>query len=59
MTHAAMDPEARQRAGLSDGLVRLSVGIEDSDDLCEALQNALQAVLIYQQSARETANVRA
>lgn len=59
MTHAAMDPEARQRAGLSDGLVRLSVGIEDGDDLCEALQNALQAVLIYQQSARETANVGA
>ena len=45
MTHAAMDAEARQRAGLSDGLVRLSVGIEDGDDLCEALQNALDAVL--------------
>ncbi len=59
MTHAAMDAEARQRAGLSDGLVRLSVGIEDGDDLCEALQNALDAVLIYQHSARETANVEA
>ncbi len=33
MTHAAMDPEARQRAGLTDGLLRLSVGIEAFDDL--------------------------
>lgn len=59
MTHAAMDTEARQRAGLSDGLVRLSVGIEDGDDLCEALQNALDAVLIYRNSLRKTANVEA
>ncbi len=59
MTHAAMDAEARQRAGLSDGLVRLSVGIEDGDDLCEALQNALDAVLIYRNSLRKTANVEA
>lgn len=59
MTHAAMDAEARQRAGLSDGLVRLSVGIEDGDDLCEALQNALDAVLNYQNSLRKTANVEA
>ncbi len=33
MTHAAMDPQARQRAGLTDGLLRLSVGIEAFDDL--------------------------
>ena len=33
MTHAAMDPEARRRAGLADGLVRLSVGIESLEDL--------------------------
>ncbi len=59
MTHAAMDAEARQRAGLSDGLVRLSVGIEDGDDLCEALQNALDAVLNYRNSLRKTANVAA
>jgi cystathionine gamma-synthase len=50
MTHAAMDPAARQRAGLSDGLVRLSVGIEDSDDLCEALQKALDSVTGYRES---------
>jgi cystathionine gamma-synthase len=33
MTHAAMDQDARQRAGLVDSLLRLSVGIESSDDL--------------------------
>ena len=33
MTHAAMDPQARQRAGLTDGLLRLSVGIETFEDL--------------------------
>src|SRR5581483_7417549 len=33
MTHAAMDPAARQRAGLADGLVRLSIGIEGLEDL--------------------------
>ena len=59
MTHAAMDAEARQRAGLSDGLVRLSVGIEDGDDLCEALQSALDAVLNYRNSLLKTANVEA
>jgi cystathionine gamma-synthase len=33
MTHAALDAPARQRAGLTDGLLRLSVGIEAFDDL--------------------------
>jgi cystathionine gamma-synthase len=33
MTHAAMTPEARAAAGIGDGLVRLSVGIEHADDL--------------------------
>jgi cystathionine gamma-synthase len=33
MTHAAMEPQARQRAGLTDGLLRLSVGIEAYEDL--------------------------
>jgi cystathionine gamma-synthase len=42
MTHAAMDPEARRRAGLSDGLLRLSVGIEAFDDLREDLAAGLE-----------------
>jgi cystathionine gamma-synthase len=43
MTHASMTPEARQRAGISDGLIRLSVGIEDVEDLIEDLVQALEA----------------
>lgn len=41
MTHAAMSPEARARAGITDGLLRLSVGIEHLDDLRADLQAAL------------------
>ena len=42
MTHAAMDPEARRRAGLTDGLVRLSVGIEAFEDLRDDLAAGLE-----------------
>ena len=42
MTHAAMDPEARRIAGISDSLLRLSVGIEDGDDLAADLATALE-----------------
>lgn len=41
MTHASMDPEARRRAGIGDGLIRLSVGLEDVRDLVEDLEQAL------------------
>jgi len=41
MTHAAMDAAARQRAGISDTLVRLSVGIEETADLVRDLAQAL------------------
>ena len=44
MTHAAMDPAARARAGLTDGLVRLSVGIEGLEDLRRDLTCALERV---------------
>ena len=40
-THSRMDPEALQDAGISEGLVRLSIGIEDVADLQEDLQRAL------------------
>jgi cystathionine gamma-synthase len=42
MTHAAMDPEARRVAGISDALLRLSVGIEDTADLVADLGAALE-----------------
>jgi cystathionine gamma-synthase len=44
MTHAAMSPEARAEAGISDGLLRLSVGIEALDDLQTDLAAALERV---------------
>ena len=44
MTHADVDEAERKRVGIIDGLVRLSVGLEDADDLIEALDQALQNV---------------
>jgi methionine-gamma-lyase len=41
MTHATMGPEARRRANISDGLVRLSVGIENADDIIADLDQAM------------------
>ena len=41
MTHAAVPPAMRQAMGLSDGLVRLSVGVEDVEDLVADLDQAL------------------
>jgi cystathionine gamma-lyase len=43
MTHASLDASARLALGIGDGLVRLSVGIEDQDDLQEDLAQALAA----------------
>lgn len=42
MTHAGMAPEARKAAGISESLLRVSVGIEDSDDLISDLEQAFQ-----------------
>ncbi|MCA8966821.1 MAG: PLP-dependent transferase, partial [Planctomycetes bacterium] len=44
MTHASIPAAARRKAGLGDGLVRLSVGIEDLDDLVADLEQALRRV---------------
>ena len=44
MTHAAVPRDERIAAGITDGLVRLSVGLEDAEDLIEALDNALNQV---------------
>ena len=41
MTHAAVEESERRRVGITDGLVRLSVGLEDQEDLIEALSDAL------------------
>jgi O-acetylhomoserine (thiol)-lyase len=42
-THARLDAEALQRAGIAEGLVRLSIGLEDAPDLIDDLSRALSA----------------
>ena len=44
MTHASMDAAARARAGIGDGLLRLSVGIEALEDLLDDLDTGLNRV---------------
>ncbi len=44
MTHAEVPEEERRARGLTDGLVRLSVGIEDVEDILEDLDQALARV---------------
>ena len=46
MTHASMDAEARAVAGISDSLLRLSVGIEGADDLVRDLVTNLDAAVV-------------
>ena len=41
MTHASIPREVREEIGISDGLVRLSVGIESLEDLVEDIENSL------------------
>jgi cystathionine gamma-synthase len=52
MTHASMAPEARRTAGIADSLLRLSVGIEDGDDLLRDLDAALLRAVSVEKSKR-------
>ena len=45
MTHASVPPDVRKEIGIADGLIRLSVGIEDVGDLQRDLQHAMEAAL--------------
>ncbi len=45
MTHAGVDPELRKKIGITDKLVRLSIGVENSEDLIRDISNALNAVI--------------
>lgn len=54
MTHASMGPEARARANITDGLVRVSVGIEDANDVIADLDQALAKVSTAQPAATAT-----
>lgn len=42
MTHASVNPEKREHLGITDGLVRISVGLEDTDDIIADLDQALK-----------------
>jgi cystathionine gamma-lyase/cystathionine beta-lyase len=42
MSHAAMNEEARKKSGITDDLIRLSIGLEDSDDLINDLEKGFQ-----------------
>ncbi len=46
MTHASVLPETRNRLGITDGLVRISVGIEDTDDIIADLDQALARISV-------------
>ncbi|OOG60945.1 O-succinylhomoserine (thiol)-lyase [Rhodanobacter sp. B05] len=52
MTHASMAPEARRTAGIADSLLRVSVGIEDGDDLLRDLDAALDRAVAVKTSKR-------
>jgi len=45
MTHASVPPDRRQRLGISDGLLRLSVGVEEGDDLLADLEHAFSGIV--------------
>ena len=55
MTHAAMSPEARAVAGISNGLLRLSVGIEHADDLLADIGAALDRALACEDKRKAVA----
>ena len=42
MTHGSIPKEAREKVGVTDNLLRLSVGVEDIDDLLADLEQALK-----------------
>ena len=44
MTHAALGEDGRRNIGLTDGMVRISVGVEDVEDIVADLDQALAAI---------------
>jgi cystathionine beta-lyase/cystathionine gamma-synthase len=55
MTHASVEPEVRLARGINDGLIRLSVGIEDVRDLIADLEQALRIAANVPEKAEEVA----
>ena len=44
MTHSDVKPEDKKRLGITDALIRLSIGVEDPDDLIADLEQALARI---------------
>ena len=44
MTHAAIPKEVREKVGVTDGLIRLSLGVEDAEDLIADLSKAFDVI---------------
>lgn len=44
MTHASVPPELRSKLGITDSLIRISIGIENVDDLIADLENAFKLI---------------
>lgn len=57
MTHKSTPADVRQAAGVRDGLIRLSVGIEEVEDLIQDLKQALEKVALSQKSTVQVAAV--
>ena len=55
MTHGSVPPEQREAAGITDGLVRLSVGLEDPDDIIADLEQALRTATRPEKALHATA----
>jgi methionine-gamma-lyase len=53
MTHGDVPREQRERAGITDGLVRLSVGLEDPADVIADLESALASEAVQSALAQE------
>jgi methionine-gamma-lyase len=54
MTHSPYEPEERAEAGITDSLIRISVGLENVDDIIADLRQALTKVAIHQVKTLET-----
>ena len=55
MTHAAIGEEGRRKLGITDGLVRISVGIEDVEDIVADLEQALTVFEVGQSRRKGSA----
>jgi len=55
MTHASVEPDVRRAVGIGDGLIRLSVGLEDVRDLIEDLEQALARTRVSRDREQEEA----